>query len=285
VVKERGVVQEEWRIRRGAAARIQDKQLPVILKNSLYAQRLPIGTPESIMSADSATLRRYYTDWYRPDLMAVIAVGDFDPAAIEAQIKRHFSAIPAPSRRARARPSRCPATRRRCSGSRPTRSTRAPPSACSTSSRRAPRARWATTGATSSSRSTAACSTTASARSRRSPTRRSSARHREGLFVRGMDVYQIGAGVKDGGIERGLEAVLTEAQRVDRLRLHADRARSREAEHPALVRAPVRRAREDAVVRVRDEYVNHFLTGEPVPGIAAEYEMAKQIVPPSRSPR
>ena len=93
--KERGVILEEWRTGLGAGARMLDAQLPVLLKDSRYADRLPIGKPEIIRTFPADRLKKFYTDWYRPDLMAVIAVGDFDPAAIEALIRSHFGSIPA----------------------------------------------------------------------------------------------------------------------------------------------------------------------------------------------
>ncbi|HEY8087701.1 MAG TPA: pitrilysin family protein, partial [Polyangiaceae bacterium] len=77
VDKERGVVLEEWRLRRGAQARLLDKQAPVVFHGSKYADRTPIGKPEVIQGAPREALVRFYKDWYRPDLMAVIAVGDF----------------------------------------------------------------------------------------------------------------------------------------------------------------------------------------------------------------
>jgi zinc protease len=95
VDKERNVIMEEWRLGRGADARMLDKQLPVLLQGSRYAQRLPIGLTDVIQHATPATIKRFYTDWYRPDLMAVIAVGDFDKAAVETLIKQHFGPIPA----------------------------------------------------------------------------------------------------------------------------------------------------------------------------------------------
>src|SRR5262245_7585939 len=85
--KERGVVMEEWRLRRGAGARIQDKLFPVLLKGSRYADRIPIGKTEVIQNFKPETLKKFYKDWYRPDLMAVVAVGDFDKAAVENLIK------------------------------------------------------------------------------------------------------------------------------------------------------------------------------------------------------
>ena len=94
VEKERGVIMEEWRLGRGADARILDKQLPVLLQGSRYAERLPIGLTDVIQHAKPEAIKRFYADWYRPDLMAVIAVGDFDKAGVEALIKQHFGSIP-----------------------------------------------------------------------------------------------------------------------------------------------------------------------------------------------
>src|SRR5256885_14149794 len=93
--KERGVVMEEWRLGPGAGARMRDKLFPVLLKGSRYAERLPIGKPEIIQNGKADRLKQFYADWYRPDLMAVVAVGDFDKAAIEKMISNHFASIPA----------------------------------------------------------------------------------------------------------------------------------------------------------------------------------------------
>ena len=112
--KERGVILEEWRTGLGPGARMLDVQLPVLLKDSRYAERLPIGKPEIIRTFPYDRLKKFYTDWYRPDLMAVIAVGDFDPAAIETLIRSHFGSIPAAtSTRGRGRSTTCPIIRAR----------------------------------------------------------------------------------------------------------------------------------------------------------------------------
>ena len=98
VDKERGVVLEEWRLGRGAFQRLFDKQAKVLFKGSRYAERLVIGLPEILKNAPRDTLVRYYKDWYRPDMMAVIAVGDFeDPAAIEKMIADKFGDLKAPA--------------------------------------------------------------------------------------------------------------------------------------------------------------------------------------------
>ncbi len=91
--RERGVVIEEWRLGRGAAARMRDKQFPVLFHDSHYAERLPIGDKNILDSFRHETLRQFYRSWYRPDLMAVIAVGDFDKSAIERLIHEHFEGL------------------------------------------------------------------------------------------------------------------------------------------------------------------------------------------------
>jgi zinc protease len=92
--KERGVVLEEWRLGKGAEERMRNKYFPILFKDSRYAVRLPIGQPEIIKNCKYSTLKQFYYDWYRPDLMAVIAVGDFDVDKIEKLIKEKFSSIP-----------------------------------------------------------------------------------------------------------------------------------------------------------------------------------------------
>lgn len=95
VEKERGVVLEEWRSSRGAGMRNVEKIFPVMFKGSRYADRLPIGTPEIIQTGKLERIKQFYKDWYRPDLMAVVAVGDFDKAAVEKLVTTHFGSMPA----------------------------------------------------------------------------------------------------------------------------------------------------------------------------------------------
>jgi zinc protease len=97
VAKERGVVKEEWRLGRGAQMRLFDKHAKVLYKGSRYADRITIGLPEILDKAPVDALKRFYKDWYRPDLMAVIAVGDFDPDKVEAEIKAKFGDLKEPA--------------------------------------------------------------------------------------------------------------------------------------------------------------------------------------------
>lgn len=93
--KERGVVESEWRTRLSADQRMQNEYFPVMYHNSHYANRLPIGDPDIINNANYETVKRFYNDWYRPDLMAVVVVGDIDVSTVERQVKEMFGSIPA----------------------------------------------------------------------------------------------------------------------------------------------------------------------------------------------
>lgn len=88
--KERGVIIEEKRSRQEAGMRMAYQYFPVLFKDSKYAKRLPIGTDEVLKSFRHEEIRRFYKDWYRPDLMAVAIVGDIDVDAMEKKIQASF---------------------------------------------------------------------------------------------------------------------------------------------------------------------------------------------------
>jgi zinc protease len=95
---ERGVILEEARLRgKNAQERMQNQALPVLFNHSRYAERIPIGKEEILKTFSLETIKKFYTDWYRPDLQAVIAVGDFDADQVEAWIKQKFSALKNPA--------------------------------------------------------------------------------------------------------------------------------------------------------------------------------------------
>jgi zinc protease len=98
VAGERGVVMGEWRSGLGAGSRITNQEIPVLFKGSRYAVRLPIGDTAIIAHATAAPLRRFYRDWYRPDLMAIVAVGDYPVDSLEALIRSRFGAMRNPAR-------------------------------------------------------------------------------------------------------------------------------------------------------------------------------------------
>lgn len=100
--KERGVIHEEWRTRRAGKAtqRMMERVLPTIYRGTKYEDCLPIGSMDIVDNFPYKDLRDYYKKWYRPDLQAVIVVGDIYPAEVEAKIKRLFDTIPCPKQAA-----------------------------------------------------------------------------------------------------------------------------------------------------------------------------------------
>ncbi|HYK57478.1 MAG TPA: insulinase family protein, partial [Flavisolibacter sp.] len=98
---------EESRLSKGAQQRMLRQYFPKLFNGSKYAERLPIGTDSILKHFSYATLNRFYKQWYRPDLMAVIVVGDIDPAQMEKKIKAHFGSYKNPAS-AKPRPSLIP---------------------------------------------------------------------------------------------------------------------------------------------------------------------------------
>ena len=111
VEKERGVVLEESRLSKGSFERMSRQYFPRLFNGSKYAERLPIGTDDVLKNFNHATLKSFYKSWYRPNLVAVIVVGDIDPAEAEKKIKAHFSKYTNPAN-APARPAIIPIKQR-----------------------------------------------------------------------------------------------------------------------------------------------------------------------------
>ena len=281
IANERGVVREEWRGRKGAGDRMLQQWLPVAFKGSRYAERLPIGTEASIMAANQEKLRRFYRDWYRPDLMAVIAVGDFDPAAIEAKIKSHFSKIPKhpnpPARTLYDVPSNTEplvaiASDREATSSNVNLIYKMPATNVETVGdyrtmlierlylrmlnnrfteiTEKPDAPFVGAGASKSS-----------------------------FFARSTEGFTLAANVKDGGVERAVEALLTEAKRVDQHGfLESELEREKVDVLRGFERAFAERERTQSEVFV-EEYIGNYLEAEAIPGIEYEYKLAQELLP------
>lgn len=94
IERERGVIIEEWRGGRGADERIRNKQLAETMYDSKYSKRMPIGNYEILSTFKPEAIKQFYKDWYRPDLQAVVIVGDIDINEVESYIKEYFNTIP-----------------------------------------------------------------------------------------------------------------------------------------------------------------------------------------------
>jgi zinc protease len=280
VAAERGVVLSEWRTGLGAGERIRAKQFPVVFRGSRYATRRPIGLPRVIEGATPGPLRRFWHDWYRPDLMAVVAVGDASPDSLVALITRTFSPIP---RRAVRRPRVAAvvprhdstlvsiATDEELTSSSVGVLWKLPPTGTST-------VREYRIELLKSLYETI-LSQRFSELSRKPDAPITGAGASGGNFVRGADYFSLAAGAKEGKLLESLELLLTESARVQRhgfLQAELDRART------SLLRGYARAfAERDKTPSADfvDQYVGHFLSGDAIPGIAFEYDAAKRLLP------
>jgi zinc protease len=280
VEKERGVVVEEWRLGRGAQQRVFDKQWPIFLEGSLYAQRKPIGEKDILETAPVETLKRFYRDWYRPDLMAVVVVGDIDPDAMEKEIRRRFEPMPK-SESPRARDN--------------------VPVPLHEKTRAAivtdPEAQIATVSLAIKGPYTPLVTEDdfrdelvetlfhGMLRARLDELRRDPkspfmyAFSFTGDMGRAVDLFQLTAGAKPGQVE---EAVKTLAVEVERVRRHGFLAAELERARAETMRGYERAAQEQDKAESRNyarEIVRHFLEGEAMPGRDAELELAARHIP------
>ena len=280
VDKERGVVIEEWRLGRGAGARMSDRQLPVLLEGSRYAERLPIGEIEVIREASAETLRRFHRDWYRPDLMSIIAVGDFDAERIETLIEERFGGLTTPESPRERVVYEVPAHEKTLFA------IASDPEATSTTVgvyTKHPKWPEATVGDYRRVIVERLYHDMLTARlaevSRTGDPPYSFAVSDSGGLVRSADVTFQAAGAHDGEVPRGLAALFTE---IERVRRHGFTAGELERAKQEVVRfyerANEERTKQDSDV-FATEYVRHLLEGEPTPGIAWELGLVRELLP------
>ena len=290
VAQERDVIMEEWRSGRGADARILDRQIPVLFGDARYAERLPIGVPEVIAGATAEQLRAFTRAWYRPELMAVAAVGDFDEERIEDAIRRHFA--PPPQGEAEYEPalrSDPPVERPRFAipDHREARISVATDPEASGASLSLYRKLPADTGQDAAAYRRLVVDALYE--------EMINARLAERLHV--VDPPYLGAGagrgllagttgtliarawVSQDGVARGLDAVLEELRRAQ---LHGFTATELARAKANLMRG-IESAYEERdqrpSARLAAEYLRHFLEGELVPGLQVEYELHRRFLP------
>ncbi|MEX1129379.1 MAG: insulinase family protein [Vicinamibacterales bacterium] len=278
--KERGVIREEWRLRRGAGARMQDKQLPVMLKGSRYAERIPIGTMEVIDTFAHDRLIQFYKDWYRPDLMTVIAVGDFDPAAVEKMIRAHFEKIPArtaPKTRASFPVPDHPGTLFAVATDK-----EAPSASISVYSKidvRDPRTAGAYRGQIVERLFSNMLGARFAELAQKPDAPFLGAGGGRGLFVRTKSVSTLSAAVKGDAIEKTLDVLFTEVDRVARFGFTpGELDRTKQNVMVGLERAMKEKDNTPAA-SIAGELVRHVTDRETVPGIAYEFALYQRFVP------
>ena len=279
--KERGVIVEEWRLGLGADDRMMQKYIPVILKGSRYADRLPIGKVEVIKSFPYDTLRAFYRSWYRPDLMAVVVVGDIDPALAEKKVKEYFGRIPkavnAPARVEFQVPGNDDplisiVTDKEASGSDATIFFKHPRSGSETyGDYRVTLMRNLYTGMLNSRLQEIA-------QKPESPFMYAYSGY--GSFIgRSSDVYSISVVAKENQIGKSLEVALTENERA---RQFGFTPTELEREKKDILSSYEKMAKESDKTESEsyaDEFIRNFLEKESIPGIQKEFEIVKEFLP------
>jgi zinc protease len=278
--QERGVVIEEWRGGQGAGSRLRDRQFPIIFRGSQYAARLPIGTLESLRTFEHDALRRFYTDWYRPDLMAVVAVGDFDADRIETLLARHFESLPLPAS-PRERPSYGIPDHEETLFSIAT-----DPELGSTSvsvyHMMEPETDW-TIGGYRERLVGQLYNSMLNDRfqeiARQPNPPFVGAQSAQGRLIRSKGAYALSASVLEGGVERGLEAIFVEAERVAQFGFTAselEREKTRVLRN--MERQYANRANRSSSA-FASEYIRAYLDGESIPGMEYEWALYQRFVP------
>jgi zinc protease len=279
--KERGVIVEEWRLGLGANDRMQQKYIPVILKGSQYAERLPIGKVDVIKSFPYDTLRAFYKSWYRPDLMAVAVVGDIDPVLAEKKIKEYFGRIPKavnPPERiefpvpGNIEPLISIVTDKEATGFSASIFFKHPKSENITyGDYRSQLMRTLYSGMLNKRLQEIA-------QKPESPFLYAGCGY--GSFIgRSVDTYQLSVGAKENQIEKSLELVLTENERVRRFGFTATEL---EREKKSVLSMYEKMAKESDKTESRsyaDELVRNYLDKECIPGIQKEFEITKNFLP------
>lgn len=278
--KERGVVIEEWRLGRGADARMQDQQFPILLHGSRYAERVPIGTKENIEHFTPEVLRRFYADWYRPDLMAVIAVGDFDRSAVERLIRQQFTPLQNPEHE-RPRP-----TYQVPDHADTLYAIATDPEATVTSVgvyNMLPLRDQTTLGAYRQQQVERLYTTMLNARLAELTLKPEApfirAGTQRGLFVNTKEAASLQALVREDGIARGLEALVAESVRAARFGFtpgELDRARK---EILRMYEGAFAERDKEESSDLAAEFIRNFIQKEPIPGITYEYGLVQRFVP------
>ncbi len=281
IINEKPIILEESRMGKGANDRMFKKIYPKLFEGSKYAKRLPIGQDSIIRNFKPDVIRRFYKDWYRPDLMAVIVVGDITPAKAEEMIRKHFAGLTNPT-----------APRKREYADVP---------AYASSDAMVITDKEATSYTVSINYPAfkeAPSSTLGSYRDRLvkqifvslTNQRLQELTQKEnppflfgsvsfGSYARGYDAFGGFAAAGTGDVNKALNALVEEIERVKRFGFTAaELERAKKTMQANYERAWNNRDKTESDNYV-DEYVNHFLQQEPIPGIDKEYEYVKTLVP------
>ena len=272
---------EEWRLGLGADDRMMLKYIPVVLKGSRYAERLPIGKVDVIKNFPYDTLRAFYKSWYRPDLMAVVVVGDIDPKLAEEKIKEYFNRIPKaanPKKRVEfpvpdnVEPLISVVTDKEAPDYSAMIAFKHPKSDNITyKDYRDQLMRSLYTGMLNNRLQEIGQKPEA-------PYLNAGAGY--GSFIgRTIDVYSLQVGAKENQIEKSLEVVLTENERVRKFGFTASELERQKKIILTQYENMAKESDKTQSAQYADEFVRNYLTQECIPGIKTEFEITKEFMP------
>lgn len=280
IEKERGVVVEEWRLSRGADERMMKQTLPVQYRGSRYADHLPIGTKFSLDNFSHDALKRFYKDWYRPDLQAIVVVGDIDVNDMEQKIKQVFGDIPAAVNPRKREAFIVPDHEEPLSVVAKDKETAFPSVEVLYKKQLQPQV---TIGDYCRYMNTRLFTGMLNTRFREITLKPNPPFVGAGAFygnslARTKDVYQLGANTSDTGMARSLFTLLLENRRVLQYGFTQSEFDLQKKQMQSFYdRIFIEREKEESYKYV-DEYVNNFLINEPIPGIEWEYDFVKQYL-------
>lgn len=281
IESERAIILEESRLGKGAQDRMMRQIYPALFAGSKYAVRLPIGSEQVIKNFKPDVIRRFYKDWYRPNLMAVMVVGDVDPARAEQLIRKHFEGLKNPANERKRETVKIPGYQQK--------------EAIVVTDKEA------TGYSITLNYPIITAEEDKTIRGyRRNLVRQLIAgmlnqRLQEltqqanppfvgagagyGDFVRGHENFRAVAVVGTGDIKKGLEALTTELERVNKFGFTASELdRAKKSILNSIERSYNNRDKTESQIWI-DEYVRNFLTGEVIPGIEKEFGLVKDLIP------
>ncbi|GAO45564.1 putative phosphatase [Flavihumibacter petaseus NBRC 106054] len=281
IESERAIILEESRLGKGAYDRMMRQIYPKLFAGSRYANRIPIGVDSIIRTFNPDLIRKFYKDWYRPDLMAVMVVGDVEPSQALALIRKHFSGMknPTPEKpRERAAIGAYPTTEAMVVTDREATS-------YSVNIVYPLQPMGPQNNAAAYRKSLVDRMFTSMLNQRLQEIAQQpnppfvGAGSGLGEYIGGYENFRIAAGVGSGDVKKGTEAIVTELERVQRYGFtEAELARAKKTILNGIQNAYNNRDKTESELYV-EEYVRNFLTGESIPGIAKEFEMTNEQVP------
>jgi zinc protease len=278
--KERGVVLEEKRLGKGAGERMQRQYWPVILNDSRYAVRVPIGLDTVLDNFKRPVIARFYNDWYRPDLQALIIVGDINVDQIEAQIKQQFSSLKNPAHERVRTKYTVPLTGKNQFIT-VTDKEMTTTEAEILIKHKAPELKTVAdyrTALVHGLFDQMLSERYAELLRRSDPPYISGSAGISG-FMGGLDAYDASVQAKPGELEKGLKAVWRETERLKRFGFTATELERAKTAYLNEMESAVKEKGKTNSINYVKEYQAYFLTNNAAPGIDKEYQMTKEDLP------